>query len=43
VLVWTVNSAADVDLCCRAGVDAVITDRPRAVRELLEARRDQAG
>jgi glycerophosphoryl diester phosphodiesterase len=43
VLVWTVNSAADVDLCCRAGVDAVITDRPRAVRQLLQARRDQAG
>ncbi|MFL5793805.1 MAG: glycerophosphodiester phosphodiesterase [Actinomycetota bacterium] len=43
VLVWTVNSAADVDLCCRAGVDAIITDRPRAVRQLLDARRDQAG
>jgi glycerophosphoryl diester phosphodiesterase len=43
VLVWTVNSAADVELCCRAGVDAIITDRPRAVREMLQARRHRAG
>ncbi len=26
--VWTVNTAADLDLCCRAGVEAVITDHP---------------
>jgi glycerophosphoryl diester phosphodiesterase len=36
VYVWTVNTAADVELCRRAGVDAIITDRPRAVRTLLD-------
>jgi glycerophosphoryl diester phosphodiesterase len=36
VYVWTVNTAEDVEVCRRAGVDAVITDRPRAVRALLE-------
>ena len=29
--VWTVDEPADVDLCVRLGVDAVITNRPRAV------------
>jgi glycerophosphoryl diester phosphodiesterase len=43
VLVWTVNTEEDVDLCVRTGVDAIITDRPRAVREVLDARRDDAG
>ncbi|WP_419996432.1 glycerophosphodiester phosphodiesterase [Streptomyces boninensis] len=27
--VWTVNEPADLDLCARLGVDAVITNRPR--------------
>jgi glycerophosphoryl diester phosphodiesterase len=35
VHVWTVNSAADIDLCLGLGVDAVITDNPGAVREQL--------
>jgi glycerophosphoryl diester phosphodiesterase len=39
VHVWTVNDLADVDRCARAGVDAIITDRPLAVgRHLLGAR-----
>jgi glycerophosphoryl diester phosphodiesterase len=29
--VWTVDDLADVDLCLRLGVDAIITNRPRAV------------
>ena len=29
--VWTVNTAADVDLCMELGVEAVITDDPRMV------------
>lgn len=32
---WTVNDPADVDLCSTLGVDAIITDRPLAVRERL--------
>jgi glycerophosphoryl diester phosphodiesterase len=36
VLVWTVNAGTDLDLCCRAGVDAVISDRPREIRRLLD-------
>ncbi|WP_217142226.1 glycerophosphodiester phosphodiesterase [Streptomyces sp. AC627_RSS907] len=35
VHVWTVNETADVDLCAGLGVDAIITNRPRAVREHL--------
>lgn len=35
VHVWTVNEPADVDLCVRLGVDAIITNRPKAVREQL--------
>lgn len=35
VHVWTVDSLDDVDVCARAGVDAVITNRPRAVLEHL--------
>jgi glycerophosphoryl diester phosphodiesterase len=31
VHVWTVNEPADVDLCVGLGVDAIITNRPRAV------------
>ncbi|MFF8191407.1 glycerophosphodiester phosphodiesterase [Streptomyces bobili] len=35
VHVWTVNEPADVDLCIRLGVDAIITNRPRAVLDRL--------
>jgi glycerophosphoryl diester phosphodiesterase len=35
VHVWTVNAPEDVALCHRLGVDAIITDRPLAVRTLL--------
>ena len=36
VHVWVVNDLADVDLCTELGVEALITDRPRAVRAHLE-------
>lgn len=29
VHVWTVNTEADLDLCCELGVEAVISDRPK--------------
>jgi glycerophosphoryl diester phosphodiesterase len=35
VHVWTVDEPADVELCVRLGVDAVITNRPRQVLALL--------
>ncbi|MGQ5634518.1 MULTISPECIES: glycerophosphodiester phosphodiesterase [unclassified Streptomyces] len=35
VHVWTVNEPEDVDLCVRLGVDAIITNRPRAVLRQL--------
>ncbi|MFI6765632.1 glycerophosphodiester phosphodiesterase [Streptomyces sp. NPDC050355] len=35
VHVWTVNDAADVELCQELGVDAVITNRPKQVRRQL--------
>ncbi|MFF0890221.1 glycerophosphodiester phosphodiesterase [Streptomyces sp. NPDC003456] len=35
VHVWTVNEPADVDLCVALGVDAIITNRPRAVLDRL--------
>ncbi|GHC36115.1 glycerophosphodiester phosphodiesterase [Streptomyces cinnamoneus] len=31
VHVWTVNEPEDVELCARLGVDAIITNRPKAV------------
>ncbi|MEU6775306.1 glycerophosphodiester phosphodiesterase [Streptomyces sp. NPDC046759] len=31
VHVWTVNEPEDVDLCVELGIDAIITNRPRAV------------
>jgi len=31
VHVWTVDDQADIDLCLELGVDAIITNRPRAV------------
>ncbi|WP_217163058.1 glycerophosphodiester phosphodiesterase [Streptomyces sp. AC512_CC834] len=38
VHVWTVNETADVDLCAGLGVDAIITNRPRAVLDHLGRR-----
>jgi glycerophosphoryl diester phosphodiesterase len=35
VHVWTVDDPADVELCVRLGVDAIITNRPRQVLEQL--------
>ncbi|GAA2269353.1 glycerophosphoryl diester phosphodiesterase [Streptomyces ruber] len=35
VHVWTVNDPQDVDLCVGLGVDAIITNRPRAVLRQL--------
>ena len=35
VFVWTVNEAADLHLCAKVGVDAVITDKPEQARKLL--------
>ena len=35
VHVWTVNEPEDVDLCVGLGVDAIITNRPRAVLRQL--------
>ncbi|MFI1563716.1 glycerophosphodiester phosphodiesterase [Streptomyces sp. NPDC020490] len=35
VHVWTVNEPEDVDLCVELGVDAIITNRPRAVLHQL--------
>jgi glycerophosphoryl diester phosphodiesterase len=35
VHVWTVNEPEDVDLCLSLGVDAIITNRPRAVLDRL--------
>ncbi|MEW2413791.1 glycerophosphodiester phosphodiesterase family protein [Streptomyces sp. NPDC046866] len=36
VRVWTVDEIADVELCLRLGVDTLITNRPRQVREYLD-------
>ncbi|MGW7441454.1 glycerophosphodiester phosphodiesterase [Streptomyces sp. NPDC054849] len=36
VRVWTVDEPRDVELCLRLGVDTLITNRPRQVREQLE-------
>ncbi|GAA0386591.1 glycerophosphodiester phosphodiesterase [Streptomyces luteireticuli] len=38
VHVWTVNEPEDVELCLRLGVDAVITNRPKAVLTQLGRR-----
>ena len=35
VFIWTVNGAADLDLCSKVGVDALITDKPEQARKLL--------
>ncbi|MFF5702220.1 glycerophosphodiester phosphodiesterase [Streptomyces sp. NPDC012794] len=37
VRVWTVDEPEDVELCVRLGVETIITNRPRLVREQLEA------
>ena len=39
VFVWTVDEPADVELLREAGVDAIITNRPRDVREVLDRAR----
>ena len=36
--VWTVNTPAQLDLCLRLGVKAVITDRPAYLLDLLDER-----
>ncbi|MGI5469888.1 glycerophosphodiester phosphodiesterase family protein [Streptomyces sp. CA-132043] len=37
VHVWTVNEEADVDLCRELGVEAIITNRPKQVRNWLKS------
>lgn len=39
--VWTVNTAEDLDLCRRLGVEAIITDRPRAALDHYGVRDDE--
>ena len=34
--VWTVNTAEELELCLGLGVEAVITDRPDHILELLD-------
>jgi len=36
VAAWTVDDPADVERCCAAGVDAVITNRPAATLACME-------
>ena len=38
VHVWTVDRTADVELCVDVGVDAIITNRPAKVIDLLNRR-----
>lgn len=38
VFVWTVDHPADVEFCAQAGVDGIITNRPRSVLAQLDAR-----
>jgi glycerophosphoryl diester phosphodiesterase len=37
VYVWTVDEPRDVELCLELGVDAIITNRPREVRAMVDA------
>jgi glycerophosphoryl diester phosphodiesterase len=41
VYVWTVNAAADIELCADLGVDALITDKPEAALRQFESRQSQ--
>lgn len=41
--VWTVGTARDLEVCRRAGAEAVITDDPAAVRALLARAAGRAG
>jgi glycerophosphoryl diester phosphodiesterase len=41
--VWTVNTDADLELCLKMGVRAVITDRPAYILDLLDDRGEVAG
>ncbi|MET7639324.1 glycerophosphodiester phosphodiesterase [Streptomyces sp. NPDC005438] len=43
VHVWTVDERADVELCARLGVDAIITNRPRTVRRWLDEWANRSG
>jgi glycerophosphoryl diester phosphodiesterase len=36
VYVWTVDEPSDVQLCVKLGVDAIITNKPREVRAMLD-------
>lgn len=36
VHVWTVDEPSDVELCVQLGVDAIITNRPREVRAMVD-------
>jgi glycerophosphoryl diester phosphodiesterase len=36
VFVWTVDEPADVTMACEIGVDAIITNRPREVRGVVD-------
>jgi glycerophosphoryl diester phosphodiesterase len=38
VHVWTINAVEDMHRLYDMGVDAVMTDRPTVLREVLEAR-----
>ena len=35
VHVWTVDAVEDIELCLELGVDAIITNRPRRVLDLV--------
>jgi glycerophosphoryl diester phosphodiesterase len=35
VFVWTVNNEADLQLCAKLGVSAVMSDNPALARKLL--------
>ena len=39
VYVWTVDEQADIELCLDLGVDAIISNRPRAVLDAVETSR----